>query len=58
MIKTVLLVWLILASAFVTLRGLWEMGKRIIKKLLKPPRKSRPEDDDNSWRNNQHFDMH
>lgn len=69
MIKTVLVIWVILVSACVILIGLGEIGKRIIKRLRrnKPPKKSRLEDnpsagsgsdDDNSWRNNQHFDSH
>jgi FtsZ-interacting cell division protein ZipA len=60
MIKMILLIWATLASICVILMGLWEAGKLIIKKLFKakPPKKSRPEDDDNSWLNNQHFDPH
>lgn len=58
MTKTILLVWLVLAAICPILFCLWEIGKKIIKRPRKDkPKKSLPADD-NSWRNDQHFDMH
>lgn len=60
MLRIILLVWAVLAALCVILLGMWEAGKIVGKKLFgnNSPDKPRPEDDDNSHFNDQHFDMH